>query len=140
MIGIIFLDISVFQINKNGCVPFKILNKKEISPLRPGRVGVKLNKEGIEMLNAIKRRKESQKQHDTIINRIKHLQEAERKENFKMQQIQTQIEKFNAIKYGFVHIDKFTNYLNRKTQSEFLQKHSDIVSQKELEKADRQAA
>ena len=57
-----------------------------------------MNKEGIEMVHAVKRRKETQKQHEILANRIRHLNEIDRKENFKMRKIKNEIDKFNKIK------------------------------------------
>ena len=61
-------------------LPFRIIKNTSVKPEPLGNINIKLNKEGVEMNNAIKRRKESQKQHEQIQNRIKHLQDAERRE------------------------------------------------------------
>lgn len=63
------------------------------------------------MVNAVKRRKETQRQHEILENRIKHLQAIEKKENDRMKKIQTQIEKFNLI---------------RKVRSEYFQKRNEM--------------
>lgn len=64
------------------------------------------------MINAVRRRKESQKQHDIILNRIKRLQDLERRENLQMHKIKSQMERFNTI---------------RKVQSEYFQKRSEAM-------------
>ena len=91
-------------------LPFRIIKNTSVKPEPLGKINIKLNKEGVEMNNAIKRRKESQKQHEQIQNRIKHLQDAERREIFKAQRIQAQIDKFNTI---------------RKVKSEYMQKRKE---------------
>ncbi|CAI2378208.1 unnamed protein product [Moneuplotes crassus] len=90
-------------------LPFIILSKKDKSPSK--KLNLKLKKEGIEMVNAVKRRKETQRQHKILENRIKHLQVIEKKENDRMKKIQSQIEKFNLI---------------RKVRSEYFQKRIEM--------------
>jgi len=92
-------------------MPFKII-KGNVRPEPAGKINVRLNKEGIEMNNAIKRRKESQKQHEIVQNRIKRLQEIERRESIKVERIKAQIDKFNVI---------------RKVQSEYLQRRKEDI-------------
>mmetsp|Transcript_15469 Transcript_15469/g.13506 ORF Transcript_15469/g.13506 Transcript_15469/m.13506 type:complete len:196 (-) Transcript_15469:23-610(-) len=70
------------------------------------------------MVNAIKRRKETKKQHEVLANRIKHLQAVDKKENFEMKKIKTQIDKFNNI---------------RKVKSQYEQKRREVLDYQKKE-------
>ena len=70
------------------------------------------------MINAMRRRKESQKQHEVIQNRIRRLQDLERRENLQMEKIKSQMEKFNVI---------------RKVQSEYMQKRNEAIEKSRIE-------
>ena len=52
----------------------KIVQKQK-ERIPPPKLNLRLNKEGVEMVRAIKRRKETQNQYDILANRIKHLKE-----------------------------------------------------------------
>ena len=57
-----------------------------------------MHKDGIELLAAAKRRKESEQQHLMLQNRISHLEHSHQREHLKMQQIQLQMSKINSIR------------------------------------------
>jgi hypothetical protein len=80
---------------------------------------VKLNRDGVEMVNAVKRRKESQLQHDTVVNRIKHLQDLERKKAQQIKQIKDKMDRFKQI---------------RIVQSQYLLKRNEILKKSREEK------
>lgn len=105
----------------NTALPFKILPKAE----KYKKLNIKLNREGVEMVNAVRRRKESQKQHEILQNRIRHLNDVERRENLQMIRIKTQIQKFNDI---------------RKVQSEYSHKRNEVLENSRREEKEKYQA
>lgn len=107
-------------VKKASQLPFIILTKKDKIPNR--KLNIKHKKEGIEMLNAVRRRKETKNNYEILANRIKHLKAAERKENSKIRKIQSQIEKCNLV---------------RKVRSEYLNIRSEIQEKERKEQDEK---